>query len=146
MGNFDKKNHEEQSSKIPARLFNLYCIDSRHSSIGSVSVKIKDFNNENEHGKRRPYYQSDNRCNHCNTLFYQHYHRNFGNCAFGSCRGICTDKLNQFLSPLRTLRAENMRDKKNSKSRQRTKYISNGCSYVIKQIRSAQETLWRFSA
>jgi len=118
MNNFDEKNHEEQSSKIPARLFNLYCVDNRHSSIGSVFVKLKNYNNEKEHGNGRPYYQSDNRCNHCNTLFYEHYHRNFGNCAFGSCWCICAYKFNQFLPTLRTLRTENMRNEKSRESQQ----------------------------
>lgn len=70
MNNFDKKNHEEQSGKIPARLFNLYCVDNRHCSIGSVFVKLKDFKNEKEHGNSRQDNQSDNRCYHYNSLFY----------------------------------------------------------------------------
>lgn len=70
MNNFEEKNHEEQSSKIPARLFNLYYVDNRCSSIGSVFVKLKNYKNEKEHGNSRPNNQSDNRCYHYNSLFY----------------------------------------------------------------------------
>jgi len=126
MDNFDEKNHEEQSSKIPTRLLDMPCTDSRHSSTGSVFVNLKTYNNEKEHGKGRPNYQSDNRCNHCNTLFYKRYFRNFWNRAFGPCRNICADKLNQLLSTLRTFWTENMPNEKSRKSHQLTIYKNNG--------------------
>lgn len=118
MNNFDKKNHEEQSGKIPARLFKLYCVDNRHSSIGSVYVKLKNYNNEKEHGNSRPNNQNVNRCYHYNTLFHERNNRNIRDCAFSSWRGICADKLNQLLSNIRTLRSENLPTEKRIKSQQ----------------------------
>lgn len=42
MNTFDKKNHEEQSSKTSDRLFDLHCDDNKYSSFGSVFVKLKN--------------------------------------------------------------------------------------------------------
>lgn len=115
MNNFVKKNHEEQSSKILARLFALHCINNGFSFIGSVFVKLKN-NYEKKHGNGRPNYQSDNRCDHFNTLFYERCYRNIGASTFGSCRGVCAYKLNQFLSTLCALWPEDMSYEKGIKN------------------------------
>ncbi len=146
MNNFDQKNHEEQSSKILACLFNLYRVDHKHSSIDSVFNRLKYFNNEKKHGNSRPNNQSDHRCYYCNTLFYKCHHRNFRDSTISSCRDICFDKFNQLLSTIRTLRTKDLPIEKRIKSQQLTKYKSNGCIYRVKQIINKKETLWRLSA
>ena len=140
MNNLDKKNYEEQGSKVPARLFDLHCAGNRHSSAGSVFVKLKTYNNEKEHGNGRPGYQSDNRCNYRNTLFYRYSNWNFGHCTLGSGRSICAYKFNQLLSALCTFRTENMSNEKRRKAQQLTKYKSKGGFSWVRQVRNTEKT------